>query len=81
MPTRLVWQSLPCWHLAPSLPGFTSSLGRSAFLGLFMALGIPAIAWIENSALILVLIAAGVFGILAVFWWHWHEKRARPVAR
>jgi len=44
-------------------------------LGLIMALGIPAIAWIENSALIFVLIAAGVLGIVAVFWWHWRERR------
>ncbi len=40
-------------------------------LGLIMALGIPAIAWIENSALIVVLIVAGVLAIAAVFWWHW----------
>ena len=44
-------------------------------LGLIMALGIPAIAWIENSALILVLVAAGVLGIVGVFWWHWRERR------
>ena len=44
-------------------------------LGLIMALGIPAIAWIENSALIFVLIAAAVLGIVAVFWWHWREWR------
>lgn len=43
-------------------------------LGLIMALGIPAIAWIENSALLLVLIAAGILGIVAVFWWHWRES-------
>jgi hypothetical protein len=46
-------------------------------LGLIMALGIPAIAWIENSALIVVLIVAVVIGIGAVLWWHWHERRAR----
>jgi len=40
-------------------------------LGLIMALGIPAIAWIQNSALIVVLIVAGVLAIAAVFWWHW----------
>ena len=40
-----------------------------------MALGIPAIAWIENSALIFVLIAAVVLGIVAVFWWHWRERQ------
>jgi hypothetical protein len=42
-----------------------------------MALGIPAIAWIENSALIVVLIVAGVLGVTAVFWWHWREWRGR----
>jgi len=46
-------------------------------LGLIMALGIPAIAWIENSALILVLIVGAVFGVVAVLWWHWRERRAR----
>jgi hypothetical protein len=45
-------------------------------LGLIMSLAIPAIAWIENSALFVLLIGAGVFGIVAVFWWHWHEQRA-----
>jgi hypothetical protein len=33
-----------------------------------MALGIPAIAWVENSALFFVLVAAGLIGIVAVFW-------------
>jgi hypothetical protein len=44
-------------------------------LGLIMAFGIPAIAWIENSALLLVLIAAVVVGIGAVLWWHFRERR------
>ena len=44
-------------------------------LGLIMALGIPAIAWIENSAWIVALIAAGVLGISAVFWWYWRDRR------
>ena len=43
-------------------------------LGLIMALGIPAIAWIENSALLIALVAAAVLGIVAVFWWHWRER-------
>jgi hypothetical protein len=45
-------------------------------LGLIMALGIPAIAWVENSALFFVLIVGVVIGIGAVLWWHWHEWRA-----
>ena len=44
-------------------------------LGLIMALGIPAIAWIENSALIFAVVAAGVVGIVGVFWWRWRERR------
>jgi heme/copper-type cytochrome/quinol oxidase subunit 2 len=33
---------------------------------------------IENSALLVALIAAGVLGIVAVFWWRWRERRAQP---
>jgi hypothetical protein len=43
-------------------------------LGLIMAFGIPAIAWIENSALLLVLAAAVVMGIGAVIWWHFRQR-------
>lgn len=43
-------------------------------LGLVMAIGIPAIAWIENSALIVILVLAGLLAIAAVFWWHWRER-------
>jgi len=46
-------------------------------LGLVMALGIPAIAWIENSALLLVLVAGVVAAIVAVFWWRIRESRSR----
>jgi len=46
-------------------------------LGLIMALGIPAIAWVENSALLVVLIVAAVAGIAAVLWWHWRQHYAR----
>ena len=44
-------------------------------LGLIMAFGIPAIAWIENSALLLILLAAVVVGIVIVIWWHFRERR------
>jgi hypothetical protein len=47
-------------------------------LGVIMALGIPAIAWIENSALFVVLIAGAIVGIGVVFWWYWrgHTRKA-----
>lgn len=46
-------------------------------LGVIMALGVPAIAWIENSALLVLLIVAAAIGTGAVLWWHWHRSRAR----
>jgi hypothetical protein len=50
-------------------------------LGLFMALGIPAIAWIENSARVVVLVAGALAAIAAVFWWHWRERRGASLDR
>jgi hypothetical protein len=40
-------------------------------------LGIPAIAWIENSALLAVLIVGALLGVVAVIWWHWRQRRSR----
>ena len=44
-------------------------------LGVIMALGVPAIAWIENSALLVILIVAAIAAMGAVFWWHWRQGR------
>ena len=46
-------------------------------LGLIMALAVPAIAWIENTALIWVLAIAVVLGIVGVLWWHFRDRPAR----
>jgi hypothetical protein len=45
-------------------------------LGMVMALGIPAIAWIERSALLLLLVVVGLGAIGAAFWWGARGKRA-----
>jgi len=44
-------------------------------LGLIMALSIPAIAWIENSAFLLLVLVALVLGIAAAIWWHATSRR------
>jgi hypothetical protein len=49
-------------------------------LGLIMALCIPAIAWIENSALIIILLAGTAVVIAAVIWWYWHRRRKTELA-
>ncbi len=46
-------------------------------LGLIMAIGIPAIAWVENSAFIFVLLAAVILGIGGVLWWHFRGWRSQ----
>lgn len=48
-------------------------------LGVIMAFAIPAIAWIENSALLLLLVAAIIIGVGAAIWWQWRERRVRQV--
>jgi hypothetical protein len=46
-------------------------------LGIIMALCVPAAAWIEASALMIVLVLIAALGIGAVLWWRWHESRAQ----
>jgi hypothetical protein len=46
-------------------------------LGLIMALVVPALAWIENSALFFLLISVAVVGLAVVIWWHWRRPGER----
>jgi hypothetical protein len=46
-------------------------------LGVIMALGIPAIAWVENSALLAVLVVGALIGVVGVVWWHWRQRSSR----
>ncbi len=51
---------------------------RICLLGSIMAFGIPAIAWIENSALIFALAVAVALAIVVVFFRYWGERRRQP---
>jgi hypothetical protein len=46
-------------------------------LGLIMALGIPAIAWIQNTALISVLVVGVVVGIGLILWLYFARRDAK----
>lgn len=48
-------------------------------LGVAMALAIPAIAWIENSALIVFLTMGLALGIAGVSWWLWQRRHRADV--
>jgi hypothetical protein len=45
-------------------------------LGMIMGLGVPAIAWIERSALLLLLVVVALSVVGAALWWSAHGKRA-----
>jgi len=47
-------------------------------LGVVMALSVPAIAWIEESALIVLLAAIALLGLGSLFWWF--GRRRTPAA-
>jgi FtsH-binding integral membrane protein len=48
---------------------------RICLVGIVLALGVPAIAWLEQSALLLLLIAVVLVAVIALFLWH--DKRTR----
>ena len=43
---------------------------RICLVGIVLGLGVPAIAWLEQSALLLLLVAVILIGITAPLWWH-----------
>jgi hypothetical protein len=47
------------------------------FLGLALALAVPAISWVKQSALFLILAAMFLIGLAMAFWSYWGE--AHPV--
>jgi hypothetical protein len=49
---------------------------RFCLVGVILALGVPAIAWLEQSALLLLLAAAIVVGIGAPLWWRYTKETA-----
>ncbi len=51
---------------------------QTGVLGVVMALAVPAIAWIEESALILILAAIAFVVLGALFWRLGHSKAASP---
>ncbi|MBO0732985.1 MAG: hypothetical protein J2P49_01415 [Methylocapsa sp.] len=46
-------------------------------LGIIMGLMVPAIAWLTQSSLMLLLSLVAIMGIIMTFWWRMGERRAR----
>lgn len=57
--------------------GVHAASWQVCLLGVVMALCVPATAWIEESALIYVLLTVTALGIVVLVSWHLHQRRAR----
>lgn len=51
---------------------------RICLVGMVLALGVPAIAWLEQSALLLSLLAVALVALIAPFLWHF-KRGSEPV--
>jgi hypothetical protein len=56
--------------LGTFVAGVHSLSWQTCVLGILMALSVPAIAWIEESALILLLATIALIGVGGAFWWY-----------
>jgi hypothetical protein len=53
---------------------------RICVVGIVLALGVPAIAWLEQSALLFLLIAIVAVVVIAPFFWHRKRSAQHPAA-
>jgi hypothetical protein len=61
--------------LGTFVAGVHSLSWQTCALGTLMALSVPAIAWIEESALIILLAAFALTGLGGLFWWYERHRR------
>jgi hypothetical protein len=52
---------------------------RVCLVGIILALGVPAIAWLQQSALLIALVITVVVGVGAPLWWY-STKESAPAA-
>jgi len=51
------------------------------FLGLALALAVPAISWVKQSALFLILAVVFIVGLAMAFWSYWGDAHPKSSAR
>jgi hypothetical protein len=49
--------------------------------GVLMALGVPAVAWLDRAALFVTLVVIGVAGIAVTYFFWGHDHLVRTLAR
>jgi hypothetical protein len=64
--------------LGTFVAGVHARVWRICAVGLFLAAAVPAVAWIQESAMLLLVAALLLAVVGIVFWWFWHREGARP---
>ena len=68
--------------LSPALGTFVAGVHARAWrvcaVGGFLALAVPAVAWIQESATLLLVVAVLAALVGVAFWWMWRRERVRP---
>lgn len=64
--------------LGTFVAGVHARVWRICMVGVFLAASVPAVAWIQESAMLLLVAALSVFAIGLVFWWLWRRESVRP---
>lgn len=62
--------------LGTFVAGVHARVWRICLVGLFLALSVPAVAWIQDSAMLLLVGALLVVAVGGVFWWLWRRERS-----
>jgi hypothetical protein len=65
-----------CWLSAPFVAGVHILAWQVCLLGAVMALFVPAIAWIEEAAMIVLLALIVLIGAGTMFWWIGSKRQA-----
>jgi hypothetical protein len=62
--------------LGTFVAGVHAAVWRICLVGVFLALSVPAVAWVQESAMLLLVAVLLIVLVGAVFWWlHWRESR------
>src|SRR5215218_4443356 len=60
--------------LGTFVAGVHAAVWRICAVGVFLALSVPAVAWIQESAMLLLVGALLVMAVGGVFWWMWRRE-------
>jgi hypothetical protein len=63
--------------LGTFVAGVHARVWRICLVGVFLALSVPAVAWIQESALLLLVAALLVIAVGFAFWWLWRRESGR----